>query len=139
MDRVQDTGLLVGRVLMAALFLISGIPKAVGYPGFAKYLAGHGLPYPEVLAIVGIAIEVLVPIALILGVFPRLSAVLLIAFVLAATGIAHRFWEFPEAQQLAQRNNFLKNVAVIGGLLFYYASGPGAFAMGGRARQPEYA
>jgi putative oxidoreductase len=139
MDRTQDTSLLIGRLLMAALFLVSGIPKALGWPGFAKYLAMQGVPYPEILAMVAIAIEVVVPIALILGIFPRLSALLLIVFVIAATGIAHRFWEFPEAQQMAQRNNFLKNVAVIGGLLFYYASGPGALAIGGRSREREYA
>jgi len=119
---------------MAALFLTSGIPKALqGYGGgFAKYLGAQGVPYPEILAIVGVAIEVLVPIALILGIFPRLSALLLIAFVIVATAVAHRFWEFPEAQQSNQMNHFLKNIAVIAGLLFYYVSGPGVWALAGR-------
>jgi putative oxidoreductase len=134
MERVNDASLLVGRLLMAALFLTSGIPKALqGYGGgFAKYLGAQGVPYPEILAIVGVAIEVLVPIALILGIFPRLSALLLIAFVIVATGVAHRFWEFPEAQQSNQMNHFLKNIAVIAGLLFYYVSGPGVWALAGR-------
>jgi putative oxidoreductase len=134
MERVNDASLLVGRLLMAALFLTSGIPKALqGYGGgFAKYLGAQGVPYPEILAIVGVAIEVLVPIALILGIFPRLSALLLIAFVIVATAVAHRFWEFPEAQQSNQMNHFLKNIAVIAGLLFYYVSGPGVWALAGR-------
>jgi putative oxidoreductase len=134
MERVNDASLLVGRLLMAALFLTSGIPKALqGYGGgFAKYLGAQGVPYPEILAIVGVAIEVLVPIALILGIFPRLSALLLIAFVIVATAVAHRFWEFPESQQSNQMNHFLKNIAVIAGLLFYYVSGPGVWALAGR-------
>ena len=135
MDRVNDTFLLVGRLLVAALFLTAGIPKALqGYGGgFAQYLGGMGMPFPEIVAVVAVAIEVLVPVALILGVFPRISALLLIAFVLAATGLAHRFWEFQEAAYQAQLNSFLKNIGVVGGLLFYYVSGPGAWSLAGRS------
>ena len=53
---------------------------------FAQYLARLGVPYPEIVAVVAVAIEVLVPIALILGVFPRISALLLIAFVIGRDG-----------------------------------------------------
>ena len=135
MDRVNDTALLLGRLLMASLFLIAGIPKALqGYGGgFAQYLGSQGVPYPEIVGAIAVAIEVLVPVALVLGLWPRISALLLIAFVIVATGLAHRCWEFPEAQQQAQMNNFLKNVALIGGLLFYYVSGPGAWSLAGRS------
>ncbi len=135
MDRVNDTALLLGRLLMASQFLIAGIPKALqGYGGgFAQYLGSQGVPYPEIVGAIAVAIEVLVPVALVLGLWPRISALLLIAFVIVATGLAHRFWEFPEAQQQAQMNNFLKNVALIGGLLFYYVSGPGAWSLAGRS------
>lgn len=134
MDRVQDTFLLIGRLLMAALFLTAGIPKALqGYGGpFAQYLAKLGVPYPEIMGVVGVAIEVLVPVLLILGVFPRISALLLLAFVIVATGLAHRFWEFAEPARQAQQSSFLKNVAIMGGLLFYYVSGPGAWSLAGR-------
>jgi putative oxidoreductase len=138
MERVNDTFLLIGRLLMASLFLTAGIPKVIGgYAGFAKYLGGLGVPYPDIVAVVAIAAEVLGPIALILGVFPRLTALLLIAFVLAATGLAHRFWEYPDAQQTNQMNHFLKNIAIIGGLLFYYAAGAGAWALGGRSERAD--
>ena len=135
MERVNDTFLLIGRLLMASLFLTAGIPKVLqGYGGgFAKYLGTLGVPYPEIVGVVAVAIEVLVPIALILGLWPRISALLLMAFVIAATVLAHRFWEFPEAQQQLQMNQFLKNIAIIGGLLFYYVSGPGAWSLAGRS------
>jgi putative oxidoreductase len=140
MERVNDTVLLVGRLLMAALFLNAGIPKALGfisggeaYGNFLKSVTGSGLPYPEIWALVGIAIEVLAPIALILGIFPRISSLFLIAFVIIATAIAHRYWEFVEpVARRNQNSSFFKNVGIIGGLLFYYASGPGAFALAGR-------
>jgi putative oxidoreductase len=135
MERVNDTFLLIGRLLMASLFLTAGIPKLLqGYGGgFAKYLGTLGVPNPEIVGVVAVAIEVLVPIALILGLWPRISALLLMAFVIAATVLAHRFWEFPEAQQQMQMNQFLKNIAIIGGLLFYYVSGPGAWSLAGRS------
>jgi putative oxidoreductase len=64
----------------------------------------------------------------VLGVFPRLTA-LLIAFTVVATVISHSFWTFPEAAQQAQQTQFFKNVAIIGGLLFYFVSGPGAYSV----------
>ena len=132
MERVNDAFLLIGRLLMASLFLTVGIPKVM--QGFgAKYLGMLGVPYPEYVGMLATAIEVLVPIALILGVWPRISALLLLAFVVVATVLAHRFWQYPEAQQQAQMFNFLKNIAIIGGLLFYYVSGPGAWSLSGRS------
>jgi putative oxidoreductase len=135
MERLEDTFLLIGRVLMAALFLPSGIGKAMGFEGFTKMLGGQGLPYPEVLAGIAIAIEILGPIALIIGVFPRITALVLIAFVIAATGIAHRFWEFAEPARRAQEISFYKNIGIVGGLLFYFASGAGAWALAGRGER----
>jgi putative oxidoreductase len=132
MERVNDLFLLVGRLLMASLFLSAGIPKVMGGFG-AKYLGVLGVPYPEYVGIVATAVEVLVPVALILGLWPRISALLLIAFVIVATVLAHRFWEYPEAQQMGQMINFTKNIAILGGLLFYYVSGPGAFSLSGRS------
>jgi putative oxidoreductase len=134
MERVNDTFLLIGRLLMAAMFLTIGIPHALqGYGGgFAKYLASLGVPYSEIMAVVASAIEVIGGIALILGVFPRLTALLLAAFMIVATALAHRYWEFPEAQYVNQMNHFLKNIAILGGVLFYYVTGPGAWALAGR-------
>ena len=136
MERVNDAFLLVGRLLMASLFLAVGIPHALqGYGGgFAKYLASLGMPYPEIMAVVGTAIEILGGIALVLGVLPRISALLLIAFLIVAAGLAHRYWEFPDAQQqMNQMNHFLKVIALVGGMLFYYVSGPGAWSLAGRS------
>jgi putative oxidoreductase len=71
-------------------------------------LAGKGLPYPEILASLGVAAEILGPVALILGAAPHLTALLLIAFTLVATLISHSFWEFTEAARQAQQIQFFK-------------------------------
>lgn len=141
MDRANDLVLLIGRLLMAALFLPSGISKALGFSGFAASLATKGLPYPEAWAAAAIAIEILGPIALILGFLPRWTAVILIAFVVMASATTHRYWEFADAAaRRAQEVNFYKNVGIIAGLLFYFVSGSGAWSFARRksveVRQP---
>jgi putative oxidoreductase len=70
-------------------------------------------------------IEVGGAILLIVGWKTRWAAWLLALFTVIATFAAHRFWEFEPAQQVGQMNNFLKNLAIIGGLLFLAAAGPG--------------
>src|SRR5439155_10812960 len=122
-NHANDLVLLVGRLLMVALFLPSGIGKLFGFSGFAASLAAKGLPYPEAWAAAAVAIEVLGPIALILGFFPRWTAAILIAFVVMASATTHRYWEFSDAAaRRAQEVNFFKNVGIIAGLLFYFVS-----------------
>src|SRR5262245_27135025 len=97
MQNVNHATLLLGRLLLAALFLPSGISKAVGFGAFSASLATKGLPYAEAWAAAAVAIEVLGPIALILGIVPRWTSLVLIAFVIMATATTHRYWEFTDA------------------------------------------
>jgi putative oxidoreductase len=114
---------------MASLFLPSGISKLMGFSAFAASLGSKGLPHAEAWAAAAVAIEVLGPIALIAGAFPRWTALLLIGFVVMASATSHRYWEFTEvAARRAQEINFYKNIGVIAGLLFYFVSGPGAWS-----------
>jgi putative oxidoreductase len=127
--RTNDVALLAARLAVAALFLPAGIGKLSGLSGFTAMLASKGVPYPDLLAMLGVAAEILGPIALILGVAPRLTAILLIGFTLVASLISHSFWTFADAAQAAQQQTqFFKNVAIVGGLLFYFASGPGGWS-----------
>jgi putative oxidoreductase len=144
MHHINDAALLVGRFLLAALFLPSGISKAMGFAAFSASLAAKGLPYADACAVAAVAIEVLGPIALILGVVPRWTALALIAFVIMATATSHRFWEFAEAgARRVQEINFYKNAGILAGLLFYFVSGAGAWSVAGwrlgRTAQPQAA
>ena len=132
MHQVNDAFVLLGRLFLAALFLPSGISKAMGFSTFAASLAAKGLPYSEVWAAAAVAIEVLGPIALILGVVPRWTSLVLIAFVIMATATTHRYWEFTDAAaRRAQEINFYKNGGIVAALLFYFVSGAGAWSFAG--------
>src|SRR3954454_17817138 len=90
MTRSEDAALLFGRLLIAALLLPGGIQKLLGFSKFAASLAAKGLPYAKVLAAVDVGIEVLGPIALIIGLWPRWVALALVALTFMATWTTYR-------------------------------------------------
>ena len=116
---------LAGRLLMATIFLVAGIRKVLGFAGTVGYFAKLGFPAAEAFAVIAIVIELGGALALIIGWRTRWIAWLMILFVAIATAMAHRFWEFDAAQFNNQLNHFLKNLAIIGGLLFVAGFGPG--------------
>ena len=121
---------LTGRLLIAALFLVAGIRKVMMFSMSVGYFTKLGFPMPEVMTVIAIAIEIGGALALIVGWKTRGAALLLALFTVIATFMAHRFWEFDAAQQANQLNHFLKNAAIVGGLLFVAASGPGRLSLG---------
>ena len=128
---------LVGRILLASLFLVAGIRKLMAPAASAGYFAKLGFPMTDVLVWVVIAVEIGGALLLILGWKTRWAAYALAIFTVIATFAAHRFWEFSDAAQYnAQLNNFLKNLAIIGGMLILAATGPGQHSMDGRRRAP---
>jgi putative oxidoreductase len=136
MNATQSQMMLVGRILLATVFLVAGIRKLMAVAGSTGYLAKLGFPAPEALIWVAIAIEIGCALLLILGWQTRRISWLLIVFVAIATAMAHRFWEFPDAQYAAQMNNFLKNLAIVGGLLYVIAFGPGMLSVDAKAGAP---
>ena len=124
---------LIARLTMAALFLPAGISKIAGFAGTVGYIASKGAPVPEVAAIIAIIVEVGGGLALILGFKARWAALALAAFTLVATVMFHNYWTFPAEQQMMQQLMFMKNVAVIGGLLTLAAWGAGAWSVDGKS------
>jgi putative oxidoreductase len=134
---MSDALLLIARILMGYIFVLGGWGKLTGLAGFAAYLEGNGVPGSYGLAVVAAAVEFLGGLALVLGVAMRYAAWALVVFVVIATGIAHRFWEFDEAARRAQAINFNKNMAMMGGLLALVVAGPGRFSLDGLLARPK--
>ena len=130
----QDVLALVGRILLAWLFVPAGWGKIAGFAGTAGYIASKGLPMPEVLAAAAIAVELGLGLLLLVGWQARWAALGLAIFVAVITPIFHGYWALPEAQQMMQKQAFWKNIAVLGGLLMAAAFGPGRLSLDGRRR-----
>ena len=74
-------------------------------------------------------VEVVLGAALILGIATRYAALASFVWVLVATAIAHRYWTYPAAQQVGQYNNWLKNIAIMGGMLYVFVTGSGRYSL----------
>jgi putative oxidoreductase len=115
----------LGRILLASLFVISGILKIIGFSGTVAYMASLGLPAPTLAVIVAILVEAGAGMLLLTGSrLARPAALLIAIFTVGATLSAHRFWAVDAAAMQGQLNNFLKNVSIIGALLLFWAVKP---------------
>lgn len=129
---LQDALALVGRLLLAYLFIPAGWGKLVGFSGVAGYIASKGVPLPEVAAAVAVAAELGLGLLLLVGWQARWAALGLAIFVAVITPIFHGFWAVPDAQHMMQKLNFDKNMAIVGGLLALTALGAGRFSLDAR-------
>jgi putative oxidoreductase len=97
---------------------------------FAASLAGRGVPASSFWAVVGATVEFVGGILIVTGLKTRYASLLMILFVIVATGISHRFWDFADAAaRRSQESQFFKNLAIIGGFLVLYVAGAGRFAL----------
>ena len=122
---MTDTLLLIGRVLIAAMFLLTvwfGSPN-VGYLTSINYVS------PDIMSILARVVEWIIVVSLILGLGTRYGALLGLLFVIVATVTAHRYWGYPQAAQLVQYTFLTKNLAAAGGLLVLFVTGGGAISV----------
>jgi putative oxidoreductase len=123
-----DVGATGGRLLLAAIFLLSGWSKFADPTGTIGYIQSVGLPFPQAGVAVAIAVELIGGVALIIGYRTRLVAATLAIFSLATAIFFHA--------ALGDQNQFIhffKNVAIAGGLLQVIAFGAGRFSLDGRS------
>jgi putative oxidoreductase len=126
---VSNTAVLVGRILLGALFIISGFGKISGYDGTAGYMAAKGMPLVNVLLPAAIAIELGGGLLLAVGYKARWAALAIFLFLIPTTLIFHAFWGIDPKEAAMQQINFLKNVSIAGGMLMVFAQGPGAYSV----------
>lgn len=124
MERSARQVLVGARVLLALVFLLNGfgiINQAIP----AKEMMERGVPAAVVpfAMFAGRFLEIVAGFGLALGIFPRVSALLLFAFLVPATFVSHSFWLAAGTPQFqGQLINFCKNVAIWGGLIFISAT-----------------
>lgn len=129
MKTLEEYGPLLGRLLLALIFVLSGFSKIPGFEGTVGYIASKGLPFPELAAMAAIVVELGGGIALILGWKARWAAAALLLFTVAAAVIFHSFWGVAADQAQNQMIHFMKNMSIAGGLLMVIANGSGPFSL----------
>ena len=131
---LQNPLSLIGRALLALLFIPAGFSKIGGFAGTAGYIASKGVPFPELAAAAAIGIELGLGLLLLIGWQTRWAALGIALFTVVITFIFHNFWAVPAEQVMAQQQSFFKNIAVVGGLLTVAAYGAGAWSVDGNRR-----
>jgi putative oxidoreductase len=137
MDALNRYGPLVGRLMIAAIFVGSGFRKITGFDGTVGYIASKGLPLPQLAAIAAIIVELGGGILLILGWKTRWAAAAMCIFTVVAALIFHNFWAVPAEQAQNQMIHFMKNICMAGGLLYVVVFGSGPLAVDAGASGPR--
>lgn len=132
LNALQNPLALIGRVLLALLFVPAGFGKLMGFAGTVGYIASKGVPLPEVAAGIAVAVELGLGILLLVGYQARWAALGIGLFTLVITFIFHNFWAVAPEMMMMQKMNFFKNLAIAGGLLTVAAWGAGAWSLDGK-------
>lgn len=136
-----DRALFFGRVLVALIFVLSGFEKFTAFDQTAGYVAAHGLPAPHALLLIAMIVELVGGLSLMVGFLAPYAAVVLFLYLIPTTVIFHNFWAFEGMDRQMQLVNFLKNLAIMGGLVYVATVGAGAYSFDRRLgrRSPVFA
>lgn len=127
---------LIGRLLLAAIFLVSGFAKLVDVEGTAGYMTAVGIPAAHTLTVVAGVAEILGALAIAIGLLARIGALGLILYLIPTTLIFHGFWAYEGSEQKLQLVNFMKNLGIVGGLMLVFAYGAGRYSVDAKLRKP---
>ena len=130
MHVVQGFLSLVARLMITAIFLSSAVMNKIPqFNGVAEMMAAKGVPQPKILLAGAIGFLLLGSVSLILGFRARLGALLLLVFLAAATYYFHAFWKLPAEEQMPEKIAFMKNLALMGTMVFILANGAGPWSL----------
>ena len=127
--------LLAARLLLTPLYIYSGVGKILAFGVTASRLPGGEGGFGSFLAAGAIILELGCSLALILGIWTRWAAILLIVFTIAATLMFHNFWASPAPQVTVQTVNFLKNLGLIGAFAMIAVFGAGTYSLDAKWRR----
>lgn len=123
MNAANDYAILVGRIFLAALFILAGFNKITGAEGTIAFIESKGLPLPQIVYAGTVLLEFGGGLLLLIGYQARLVGLAFAIFCVAAAVIFHPSLSDP---------SFLKNFAIAGGMLYVFAHGAGRFSVDAR-------
>jgi putative oxidoreductase len=122
----NDLLILVARIFISSLFIWAGAAKAVHWKGSAEYMQFKKMP--KSLLPAAILLQIVGGLSVLLGYEARVGALLLIVFVIPSAIKMHDFWNSQGDEKMTQKTMFMKDMAVLGGLLVFLVTGAGRFA-----------
>lgn len=131
-ELTKQYGPLAGRILLSLMFIISGWGKITSFSGTAGYMASMGMPFAQLLLPGAIAIELGCGLMLLVGWKTRFAASAIFLFIIPTTLIFHNFWAADAANAQNQMIHFMKNVTIMGGMLYVMAFGAGPLSIDNR-------
>ena len=127
---MQATASLLGRLMIATIFLMSAVGNKIPkFNDVATYMASEGVPLPQVMLAGAIVFLIAGSLSVIAGFKIRLGAALLLVFLVLATYYFHDFWKFEGQEQQLQMIQFMKNLSLMGTMVFLIANGAGATSL----------
>ncbi len=121
---LNQYGPLAGRLFLALIFIVSGYGKITGWDGTLGFMASKGIPLTSFLLALTIIIELGGGLLIALGLYARWAALAVFLFIIPATLVFHPFWSDP-----SQMINFMKNLAIMGGMLYIMNFGSGPYSI----------
>lgn len=139
MEDARNVGALIGRILLALIFVLSGFGKIMQFSGTEQMMAAHGIPATEAVLALTILIELGGGLLIMAGFQARWAALAIFLFLIPVTWVFHvqGYHEAMQQRQLMmvmmQKINILKNISIEGGLLMLASFGPGRFSVDGQS------
>ena len=121
---MSSIAMLVGRILMSAIFIQAGLSKLMDVSGTIGYFGSIGLPLASVIIWPVIVIEVVGGLLVLTGFYTRIAASVLALFTIAAAFTGHSNWA-----DILDFQAFMKDIAITGGLLYIAAAGAGIISL----------
>lgn len=113
---------LLGRILLGGMFSYYGLNHFINTAAMAQYAASKGVPTPELAVIVSGALLVAGGLSVLFGMWPQIGAACLGLFLVGVTPVMHNFWDVPDpAQRMNEMAHFMKNMALLGGVMMMAA------------------
>ena len=149
---IQGVITVVGRVMLATIFLMSAVGNKIpNFNDVAGYMASEGIPMPQVMLVGAILFLIVGSLSLMVGFKTRIGASLLLVFLALATYFFHDFWTQPAGAMWVLSTNsevkmpvqqiemisFMKNLALMGAMLFIMANGSGSMSLDARFTNSE--
>lgn len=122
---------LAGRILISVIFIFAGLGKIMAFSGTVAFAASKGVPMPTAAIAAALVVEVLGGLAILVGFQTRIAAWIVFLYLIPISLEFHNFWTMSGMDRMNNQIHFLKNVAIMGGLLTLASAGPGALSFDG--------